>query len=347
MSVNTFRIGSPRQFLAVAFGAVFAVTVLTVISMGSASAQEAGNTDAGTANTLKISPVRTDVTVDPGKTKIVKVTVTNPSSEKVTVRVIQNDLVADKNKEDGTPAIYLDETEYAESHSLKRFMTPVENVTLEGKESKVVNVELKIPANAEPGGYFGVVRFAPANPDEGGQVNVSASLASLILLTVSGDAPEKLDLTEFAIKQNNRTKSFFVNSDNVVVTARFQNTGAVQAGPFGKILVTKGDDVVYETDFNNKDQRDMVLPDSARRWTIPVDDISAFGKYTVNATFTYGSENKTIDVSESFWVIPRNVIIAAIAGLILLVGAIVAGVMYFRRRRNSFGGSFSHSTRRR
>src|SRR5690606_20481425 len=123
--------------------------------------------------------------------------------------------------------------------------------------------------------------------------------------------------------------------------------GAVQAGPFGKISVTRGDDVVYETDFNNKDQRDVVLPDSARRWNIPVEDISSFGKYTVSATFTYGADNKTIEVSESFWVIPRNVIIAAIAGLILLIGAIVAGVMYFRRRRNSFGGSFSHSTRRR
>lgn len=342
MTASTLRTVNIQHVLKIVLGIVLSTGIVVGLMSASSSAQ--ANDDAA-ANTLKVTPVRTDVSVDPGKTKIVKVTVTNPSDQKVAVRVIQNDFKA--GDEEGTPAIILDEDEFAESHSLKRFMTPIENIMLEAEETKTVEVKLVVPADAEPGGYFGVVRFAPANPDEGGQVNVSASVASLILLTVNGEAPEKLDLTEFSVEQGGRSKSFFVSADNVVVKARFQNDGAVQAGPFGKISVTKGDEVVYETDFNNKEQRDVVLPDSARRWTIPVDHISSFGKYTVSATFTYGAENKTIDVSETFWVVPRNVIIAAIVGLLLLVGAIVGGVMYFRRRRNSFGGSFKHSTRRR
>ena len=342
MSATFFQTISTKQLLKVAAGAVLSFGLAFALVQASSFAQSG---DAGTANTLKISPVRTDVSADPGETKIVKVTVTNPTSKKVSVRVIQNDFVA--GDEDGTPAIILEENEYAESHSLKRFMTPVDSVMLEANESKTIDVELKVPANAEPGGYFGVVRFAPTDPDTGGQVNLSASVASLILLTVNGDAPEKLDLTEFVVQQDGRKKSFFANGDNISVTARFENKGNVQAGPFGKVSLLKGNEVIHESDFNNKEQRDMVLPSSARRWNIPVEHVGSLGKYTVTATFTYGTSNQTIEVSESFWVIPRNAIIMAVVGLLLVIGLIVGGIFYFRRRKNSFPGSSSLKSRRR
>lgn len=124
----------------------------------------------------------------------------------------------------------------APSHSLKRFMVPVDNVELNAGESRTIDVELRIPEDAEPGGYFGAVRFAPADPDTGGQVNASASVASLVLLRVNGDAPEKLDLAEFSIRQDERVKSFMADGENVVATVRFENKGRVQAGPFGMYL---------------------------------------------------------------------------------------------------------------
>lgn len=339
MSISTLKTVNAFQIFKLVFGAIFAAVVVLAFVGGSSFAQTDTENNTATANVLKISPLRTDVSADPGETKTVKVLITNLQDKPVAVRVIQNDFVA--GDEDGTPAIILEETEYAPSHSLKRFMTPIQSITLEPKEARAVDVELKVPADAEPGGYFGAVRFAPTDPDSGGQVNASASVASLILLTVNGDAPEKLDLTEFAIQQDGRSKTFFVSGDNVAVTARFENKGAVQAGPFGKLSVLKGKNVVYEVDFNNSEQRDMVLPNSARRWNIPVEQISSLGKYTVSATFTYGVKNQTIEVSETFWVVPRNAIIAGAVGLLVLIALIVGLVLYIRRRRNSFGSSFS------
>lgn len=327
-----------------AFGAVLSATVAVGLVSGISLAQANNSNNTAAANTLKISPVRSDIRADPGETKIVKVTVTNPANSKVGVRVIQNDFIA--GDEDGTPAIYLGETDYAPSHSLKRFMTPVGNLTLEPNEARAVDVELKIPADAEPGGYFGVVRFAPTDPDGGGQVNVSASIGSLVLLTVNGDAPEKVDVTDFAVQQDNRRKTFFINGDGIELLTRFKNEGNIQAGPFGKVSVLNGDKVVYEKDFNNKDPRDVVLPASARVWRVPFENTSSFGHYTVKATFTYGTKNQSIEMSQSFWVIPRNVIIAAAVGLIVLIGAIAGGIFYFRRRNNSFGRSFDTKRRR-
>lgn len=339
MIANTLRTVNILHILKIAI----AITVLLAVALGMISASSSAQSGEAAANALRVSPVRSDVSADPGETEVVRVTVTNPSSQRVSIRVIQNDFMA--GDEDGTPAIILEEDEYAPSHSLKRFMVPIDDVILEGNESRVIDVELRIPEDAEPGGYFGVVRFAPSDPDTGGQVNASASVASLMLLTVNGEAPEKLDITEFAIRQNGRDMTFFTNAEDVAATARFENTGRVQAGPFGMVSVTRGNDIVFEADFNNGEQRDMVLPDSARRWNIPLEGIEGFGKYTVSGTFTYGTSNQTIEVSETFWMIPVPVIIAGIVGLILIVAVIVLVVMKIRGR-SAGQRTFSSSRRR-
>ncbi|MET0980321.1 MAG: DUF916 domain-containing protein [Candidatus Saccharimonadales bacterium] len=297
-----------------------------------------------TANTLKVSPVRTDIEILPGESKTVKTTVSNLTDAPITVSPIENDFVA--GDERGTPALILDADKFAPTHSLKRFMTPLKNVTIPAGQSKVVEVVITVPANAQPGGYFGAVRFAPTSPDGGGQVNLSASVASLILMTVPGPAVEKLALTDFNIQQNGVTGTNFRTPNNLQATARFENKGSVQLGPFGKVSVKKGDKVVYDSDFNNKDPRDMILPDSARRWDIPLKNIDSFGNYTVSAVFTYGTKNQTIEVTKSFWVIPTAVIMWSIIGLITLIGLIV-GIWLFLRgyKRRILQGTAAAPTR--
>ncbi len=335
MTTNILRtIRTSRYFQLAVLAAVGVVVSLGALS-ASTSAQTAGNT----ANSLQVSPVRTDVTMDPGSSKVIQVIVTNPTDEEVPVRVVQNDFVA--GDEDGTPAIILEETEEAKSHSLKRFMTPLENIVLGPKEKRAIDVELIVPGDAEAGGYFGSVRFEPAAPSSGSQVNVNASVASLILLTVTGDAPEKLNLTEFLLLQGGRDRTFFTSFDEIVARFRFHNEGNIQAGPFGKISVLRGDKVVYEADFNGDIPRDVVLPDSARRWTVPLEGIDSIGRYTVTATFTYGTKNQSVDISQSFWVIPTPFIIAGIVVVLLVVGGVVALVLRRRRgtkHRPSIGG---------
>lgn len=300
-------------------------------------------------NTLKVSPVRRDVEIKPGETKKVQTIVTNLTDTPITVSPVENDFVAGDEK--GTPALILDAGKYAPTHSLKRFMAPLTNVTIPAKEAKTIEVTITVPKDAQAGGYFGAVRFAPATPDGGGQVNLSTSVASLILVTVPGKVVEKLALTDFNVQQNGKTGEMFGSPDKLQLTARFENKGGLQEGPFGKISVIQDDKkVVYEADFNNKDPRDMVLPDSARRWDIPLKKIGTFGHYTVNATFTYGKNNQSIEVSKSFWVIPQFMIITAVVGLLVLIGLIVGIWMflknYKRRVLKKHGGSSGLGLRR-
>lgn len=319
-----------RKYTNIVVAAVVMVLGSVLLVNANSQAQTA-STD--TANALRVSPLRTDVTADPGETTIVKVTVTNPTAGEVRVSPVQNDFVAED--ESGNAALILEENEYAPNHSLKRLLQPIEAVNIPAGESRVIEAVIQVPANAEPGGYFGAVRFAPTDPDTGGQVNMSTSVASLILLRVSGDAPERLNLTDFDVQQDGVSKTFFTSSSSLSVLTRFINEGDVQLAPIGKISITKGDSVVHEIDFNDKEQRDMVLPDSARRWSTPIAAVDGFGKYTLNGTFTYGQSNQTIEVTKSFWVIPLGMLIAAGVALVVLVVAVVALIL---TRRNRGGG---------
>ncbi len=316
--------------------------VMVIGSMLFVQTAQAEGEVTNSVNTLKVSPVRSDITIKPGESKEVAVVVTNLTSSAVKIKPSTNDFTT--GDEYGTPALILDEAQYAKSHSLKRFMGEVAETTIAPKQAGQVKVKISVPADAKAGGYFGAIRFSSVSPD-GGQVNLSPSVASLILLTVSGEFTEKLQLTTFQIQQSGVAGTVFRDDANIEALFRFKSEGNVQVGPFGQVAVKKGDNLIYTADLNNKDPRDMVLPDGVRRWEVPVSKLSGFGKYTVSATLTYGTKNQTIQDERTFWIIPVSVIIAAVAGLVLLVALLIA-LWVFLKKRSSRGKRVATTRRR-
>jgi hypothetical protein len=218
---------------------VLGIVILGIARATSVSAAEKTNQ----ANTLKVTPVRSDIEVNPGEKTTVETSVTNLTDAPITIRPIENDFIA--GDERGTPALILDADQSAPTHSLKKFMKPLSDVVIPAKSTKRIDVVIDVPKDAQAGGYFGAVRFAPAVAEGDNQVNLSASVASLILLTVSGPVTEKLNLTDFDVKQGEKSGSLFQTPDNLLVTFRFENKGSLQIGPFGQLSVQKGDKVVY------------------------------------------------------------------------------------------------------
>jgi len=333
------RIRINIKFLLVA--AAMLVTPFMVIPQNAWAVTSANNQ----ANTLKVSPVRSDISVKPGESKTVEVTVTNLTKADISIQPYENDFIA--KGEDGTPALILNDNQYAPTHSLKRFMLPLGGFTVPAGKAKAVKVTISVPPTAQPGGYFGAIRFAPASPADGGQVNLNASVASLMLLTVQGPMTEKLNVTDYSVQQNGKSGTYFQNPNNLAFSFRFEDKGSVQEAPFGNISVKNGDKVIYSHEFNNKSPREVVLPDSARRWTVPLKDIGTFGYYTVEGTLTYGSKNETVNISQSFWVIPFAVIIGGIVGLLALIGLIVGIVAFLRSYKRRIINTQGRGGRRR
>lgn len=302
------------------WAAAVGISLVLLLPLAVVNAQQ--NKDAGSG--LKVSPVRTDLTINAGESKTVTVQVENVTAVGRDFRAIINDFVAGNN-EYGQPALILDEDKFAPSHSLKRFIVDVPDVNIPAGQKKDVRVVIKIPKDAAGGGYYGAVRFVPADQSTGQNITLSASVGSLLLVRVPGDVKENLALTSFDVRRGERGitgSSFFTTSKDLYAVARFNNQGNIHEQPFGKIVVKKGDKIIQTTDINNTDPKGNVLPDSVRRFEVKLDKIGSWGKYTVEGNFGYGTSGQLISGKSTFYVVPAALLIAGLVLLLVIVGAI-------------------------
>jgi hypothetical protein len=294
------------------------VTTATLVIISSTSAR-AASAPSG-ANGYRLSPVRTDLTIDPGSSEVVTLYLDNASASIERVQTIVNDFEAPTN-ESGDPALLLNGAS-APSHSLKQFVV-LENptFTLQPGQQQAINVVIKVPAGTASGGYYGAIRFAPAGAAQGKNVDLSASVASLVLITVPGNLDEQLSIAGFGVSQgsSNQTHELFFSNKNLQVITRFQNSGNVQEQPFGKILLKRGSTTLGSYVVNGSSSPGNVLPDSIRAFSGKIYKVGWFGKYKIEGSFGYGSKGQLLTAQSTFYVIPVLFIILAILAVLLIL----------------------------
>jgi len=317
-----------RILAAIAASSGLLVALLTVAVPVSAQTSVQGG------DGLRVSPVRSDLTIKPGQNSSLSVSVTNVSSSPTQLKAIINDFGAGDD-ESGQPKVYLDENASAPTHGLKNYITKIDNFTLQPQERKEIKVTIRIPANAGGGGYYGVVRFAPVSVSGKENVTLSGSVGTLVLVTVPGNVIEKASLDTFNVARMNgstlgKASNFFTNGGKdskgkgIQTVLRIHNAGNVQLAPFGKVILKKGGSQVASYEFNNTVPKNVVLPDSTRRFQIDLGDKAAsFGRYTIEGNFGYGANGQLLSASTSFYVVPVPYLVAAIVLLLLVVAAII------------------------
>lgn len=288
----------------------------------------AATTSTSSGNGLRVSPLRTPITVSPGASQTVSIMVQDVSPGPMTVQAVVNDFEPSSD-ESGSPQLLLN-NQPAPSHSLKKLTASIPNFSLQANEEKSVNVTVTVPKNYPGGGYYGAIRFVPAGVNPSNSVSLSASVASLILVTVPGNYKEQMSIASMDVEQNGHMRSMFSSSKNLQVAVRFQNTGDVQEQPFGKVQIKKGSKVVGSVEVNNSDPRGYVLPSSIRKFTAPLKGVGSFGKYTVEGNFGYAN-GQLLTASSSFWVIPTGTILLIVVAIIVLLLLIFAVPRAMRR----------------
>lgn len=320
-------------------------TSLTPLLSATAHASQHGG--EGTGQALEIAPPVVTLSLDRGQTITTTIKLRDVSRGPLVVTGEINDFVA--AGEDGTPKILMDDDEAAANnpYSMKAWIDPLARLTLEPGEVQDLPVTIRVPANAAPGGYYGVVRFTATPPElEGTGVSLSASLGSLLLVRVKGKAKEAMQIEEFFVSQDDQKNSLF-NSTPVDFITRVKNSGNVHLQPVGKIIVK---DMFGRTvaGVNVNLNRSNVLPDSIRRFEAALNEAVIgkkvlFGRYTAELTMTYGANNQTIKAKTSFWVVPYKLIGVIVVALI--VGFFVLRTML--RRYNQRIISQAQKNRRR
>lgn len=315
--------------------AIFATLLITVgfLSTGLAGAA----TSSGNGQGLEISPPLIDIKTDPGKTVTTQVKVRNVTQETLVVNAQFNDFVA--NDETGTPKILLKSGDKS-PYSIKSWLEAPESVTLSPGERETINVIMNVPADASPGGHYGIVRFTGTPPEaEGGTVALTASVGTLYLVNVSGKVVEAAKIAQIYTSQNNKQSSLFEKGP-VLITTRVQNTGNVHFKPKGTIQINNTfGKTVKVIQFNNGERN--VLPGSIRKFESIFNQDRMFGKYTAKVDVVYGSENQIASSSVSFWVIPYKTIILVLLIIIVIIVGFRRYNRYIYNKAGKQGGNGS------
>ena len=318
------------------FVALIAVVFATVLGVTTVNAQEGNNR---VANGFRVSPVRSELSIEKGKSQTITVTVENPTDVTTTAQAVVNDFVASED-ESGTPRLILDDSTPAPKNSFKKLVGPVTDIPLAPKEKKDVSVKISVPADANSGGYYGAIRFIPTTGSQQSNVGLTASVGTIALVTVPGNLSEKANLLQISAGQNDNAKSFIMNGD-VQLISRIKNDGDIHVKPFGRVEVKNMfGKSIGQFEFNNTEPRANILPGSTRKFVDKLPSSKMVGRYTITANLGYSQgSGDLITAKATYWYVPAW----ALAVLVALLAGIGVGIYMLVRK---LGGGHNHRAKK-
>ena len=279
------------------------------------------------AAALTISPVKVEVTGDPGQTLRGELELLNEQDQpKVFFSSFEN---FEPSGDTGSPK-FIGSTE-----GLATWLQTEAGVPVAAGETVKIPYTITIPAGTEPGGYFAAIFWGEQDPAavESGEVTIGGKLGVLILLRVAGDIEEAAGISEFGI--TNTTK--VLTTLPITFSYRFANSGGDQVVPLGDILIKNTFGGLTETLSANLTEGN-VLPNSARKFQTTWGQMPAegetksflrvakeqfsdfhFGVYKAELSVVYGATNQTAMDTLRFVMIPWQLLLLCLGGLIIVI----------------------------
>ena len=277
---------------------------------------------------LTVSPARIEVSGDPGTIVPLETQLFNEQNTASTFYYSFANFEA--QGESGTPNFV------SSGSGLETWFNTPESITLKSGEQKKVPVTIKIPENAQPGGYFAGIFLSTNSPktEKAGDVSIGAKVGILVLLRVNGDIKEQGGVSDF----QTRDKSKFYTALPISFSYRFQNSGSDRIRPTGK-LTLRNILGLKSADLNANPADGNVLPfGSVRKFEVTwgkkenletkesgfFNNVSyewhnfAFGPYFTKLKLTYGSHNTIAESNMIIFVFPWHLILLILISLIIL-----------------------------
>jgi hypothetical protein len=271
--------------------------------------------------------------LQPGETWTSAITVVNNNDYDMTLYA--RPVLFGPSGESGKP-VFIDppiapESQHPDDSTLAGWVTvPQRGFVIEREQTYKLPVAITVPEDAVPGGHYAAILIgneAPEGSVEGGTVNVTSSIASLIFLRVAGDVIEDGRIRDFF------TKKSIYQDPEATLSFRFENQGNVHLLPQGNIVIynmfgkERGFIPINHQRSDGQSHYGSVLPESIRKftytWTADA-GIWDIGRYRAEITINYGKEQKQTALAKTyFYILP-------IVPLIEILGGIIAVLLFLR-----------------
>lgn len=299
--------------------AVLAMAVLPATAGMAATPTPKPSAATNPGGGMEIAPVIIEVDAKPGQSVSTSVRIRNVTTTPFVVSPHMDDFLA--KGENGEPRI-LPAGSNSGVTSMSGWIASPGDTLLEPNVYTTIPFTINVPKNATPGGHYGVIRFGADQSKGTGKtgVAISASVGSLILVTVAGKLNSSMQYLQFKAGDGNRGTKFF-EKGNITFTQRIKNDGNVHEKPTGQVIIlTSSGRKVAGLPINEKGGN--VLPDSSRAFSEKWETKALFGHYTATAHLSYANGKTLESPIVSFWIIPFKLI-----GIVLLVLFVLIGVL--------------------
>jgi Peptidase family M28 len=282
---------------------------------------------AQTTFDIKIFPSKLELTGDPGNTQQFVINVQNLGQRDQTLSVYFNDYFIKRNNQ----FVFQKPGHY--SYSCATWLaTDTPEVVAPAGQTVQKAFTLSVPAQAEPGGHYGVIFFEQVQPTQGARVTTVPRIGVVTLVTVPGVIVRAGKIT--AVDVTSRwfwpTRKFpIMPKRKVHARVTFYNEGNVHLTVKGKLT--------YAPSFGwNTGSVDLgeitVLPKTTRYLEADLKDPPFIGTYEVTAMVTYGPSldvfDTTVTGKGTF-----HVYSLSLPALLLVLLTIIFVPLWYRRRR--------------
>ncbi|MEN9647245.1 MAG: hypothetical protein RLY57_49 [Candidatus Parcubacteria bacterium] len=262
-----------------------------------------------------VGPGKNEVTVEPGTSKTIFMTVTNRMGTERKFNLSVEDFTG--SQDPSQPIVLLGNERGP--YSLRDYIhLETNSFVLKQDERAVVPVTITVPVDAEPGGRYGSVLVSTASlPSEdkaSGIAPIISRVGSLVFVTVPGEAKQEGALEEFGTKEG----SVFLGGPIDFVTL-YRNDGNIYLNPYGVVSITN----TFGQNVGEIEVKPwFAMPNSLRSREFSWDKKVLFGRYTATLSLNRGYDNIVDTQKVVFYVFPLKYILTILGSLFIIIFAV-------------------------
>lgn len=259
-------------------------------------------------------PPKVELRGDPGQTLTATLKLRNDSASTENFTVSVEDFIVADSK--GTPLPIT--TKLSNRWSLANWITAPKNIPVDAGGIQIININIKIPMTALPGGHYAMITYTPNAEAKAGDLKqtgnvITSRVGTLIYVTVSGPVTEKASITKFSVPK-------FIEKGPVEFTGSIESLSDIHVNPKGTITIS---DPLNSKVAEVKVDAGNIFPETQRDFTAIWNQKWGWGRYKADLNLTYGTTGSLMTATLFFWLFPIRLVIYTLIVLVSILTIII------------------------
>jgi len=273
------------------------------------------------AMSMTAIPPKVELKGNPGQTLNATLKIRNDSTSTQNFDITVEDFVVIDSI--GTPIPVT--TKATNRWSLANWITAPKEIPVDAAGIQIINVSIKIPMTALPGGHYAMITYTPNASSKTGDLKQTGSIitqrvGTLVYVSVNGPINEKATITKFSAPK-------FTEMGPVEFKGTIESLSDIHINPKGTITISnplnqKIADITVDAG--------NIFPETVRDFTATWNQKWGWGRYKADLNLVYSTAGTALTAVIFFWLFPIRIVIYS---LLLLISILIIILVLNKRSK--------------